>query len=637
MVSKSEQKKITKLLKSKLTIERLDGLHELKSTGQEAGFAISELSNIIKKDQDDLCIINALDIVAMLSETNTEYISIIEQATNAERVGVKRKADKLLKTVKVRVEIKTPVNVEAEAPLTDELFEKIEEPIIDQPTVTAQIEESDDLGFDLEDFSVGETTELDSVQALEVPAATFTPGSVPPPPPTKVEAPPPEPPSAPPEPIEEAEALEIEQVAEMKPPEEEVTIDEFTLIELEEAPLENSLRNLLFLSQSLSSTEEPKKLTIIQSKITSVLDLLTDYLHEMIGLEKEFDQQKFLEFTFSENDIEYLRNIVLLFGSKLQDQISDKESITSLIFMGALAQKLDLFDETVIIYNLILKLDKDNKIVLNNLGMLFAKMDAIDEAIDQFKLLLKLEPSNAKINAKIGDLLLFKKQDYDGAIDYYNKSLEIDESLYSTAMNLAAALSKKEDYDKATSILLKSLKTNEGIPDLWLNYAILLVKQLKFHEALEAYTKALEVGTDDWKFKDRAETEKAKVEKILESPKYAETKEEDLRYMVDKSSKVLINKLFIFAQKPLDDEVFLAVFDWFKSKKHKYLIEDTLEPKYGSIMNEDQFPIDPLRAKDFGEIIWPEQFDKDLDLSKFHCELFDLEGYDKIVVFMEEK
>ena len=107
--------------------------------------------------------------------------------------------------------------------------------------------------------------------------------------------------------------------------------------------------------------------------------------------------------------------------------------------------------------------------------------------------------------------------------------------------------------------------------------------------------------------------------------------------MVDKSSKVLIDRLFIFAQKPLDDEVFLAVFDWFKSKKHKYLIEDTLEPKYGSIMNEDQFPIDPLRAKDFGEIIWPEQFDKDLDLSKFHCELFDLEGYDKIVVFMEEK
>jgi hypothetical protein len=54
-------------------------------------------------------------------------------------------------------------------------------------------------------------------------------------------------------------------------------------------------------------------------------------------------------------------------------------------------------------------------------------------------------------------------------------------------------------------------------------------------------------------------------------------------------------------------------------------------------MNEEQFPIDPLRAKDFGEIIWPEQFDKELDLSKFHCELFDLEAYDKIVVFMEEK
>ncbi len=634
MVSKSEQKKIIKLLKSKLTIERLDGLHELKSTGQEAGFAISELSNIIKKDQDDLCIINALDIIAMLSETNAEYISIIEQAATAERVGVKRKAEKLLTTISGRVQI-VPISDEEEAPLTDELFEKIEEPITEQPTITVQTDVSDDISFDLEDFSVGETTELQSVQALEVPAATFTPESIPPPPPSKVETPPPEPPPVPPEPIEEAAIPEIEEVEEVELEEIEA-VNEFQLIELEDAPLENSLKNLLSLSQSLSSTEDTEKLTIIQTKITNVLDMLTDHLHEVMGLDKEFDQQKFLEYTFSEDDVEYLRNIVLLFGSKLQDQISDKESINSLIFMGALAQKLNLFDETVIIYNLILKLDNNNKVVLNNLGMLFAKMDATNEAIDQFQLLLKLEPSNAKINAKIGDLFLFKKEDYDGAIEYYNKSLEIDESLFSTAMNLAAALSKKEDYDGATSVLLRSLKTNEGIPDLWLNYAILLVKQLKFHEALEAYSKALDVAPEDWNFKERAETEKEKVEKILESPKYAETEEEDLRYMVDKSSKVEISKAFIFAQKPLDDEVFLAVFDWFKSKKHKYLIDDALEPKYGSIMNEDQFPIDPLRAKDFGEIIWPEQFEKELDLSKFHCELVDLEGYDKIVVFMEE-
>ncbi|MFW9853117.1 MAG: hypothetical protein ACFFDS_09245, partial [Candidatus Thorarchaeota archaeon] len=216
MVSKSEQKKIIKLLKSKLTIERLDGLHELKSTGQEASFAISELSNIIKKDQDDLCIINALDIIALLTESNAEYISIIEKAATAERVGVKRKAEKLLSTISGRVQIE-PVGVQEEAPLTDELFEKIEEPITEQPTVTATNEVSEDISFDLEDFSVSETTELESVQALEVSAASFSPASIPPPPPTKVESPPPEPPTSPPEPMEEAEVLEVEQVEEEKP------------------------------------------------------------------------------------------------------------------------------------------------------------------------------------------------------------------------------------------------------------------------------------------------------------------------------------------------------------------------------------------------------------------------------------
>ena len=107
--------------------------------------------------------------------------------------------------------------------------------------------------------------------------------------------------------------------------------------------------------------------------------------------------------------------------------------------------------------------------------------------------------------------------------------------------------------------------------------------------------------------------------------------------MVEEEKPINVSKMFIFSQDPLDDEVFMAIFDWFKSSKPKYIVEDNLLPQYGSIMNPEEFPIDPLRAQSFAEVIWREQFDSDLELSIFYHELFDLDTYGKIIIFMEAR
>ncbi|MCG3225816.1 MAG: tetratricopeptide repeat protein [Candidatus Heimdallarchaeota archaeon] len=645
MLPKGEQKKILKLLNSKHFIERLDALHKLKDAGEHAVFAVSKLTNLIQKDPDDLVIINALDILAILSSTSPELVSIIETASTSERMGVRKKAEKLLNKIGPVEEISAP-DME-EPPLTDEHFEKVEETITEIPTaqdaVPVLLGTSTEMSFDLEEFSVGEITELKSIETVGVDPVNGVLTQSIPAIPKAIPTPPPEPePEEIMEEIEEPEeAVEeiIEEIVEEAPIEKVEEVDEdFKLIELKDAPIENSLKNLLMLTQNLSSIDKQDvdARNEIQALISGVLDELTDHLHILMGIDEE-DWKMFVEYQFSDDETEYLKNIIFLIASKLPEEVSELENLTSLNFIGTLAHKLDLIDETVTIYNLVLQLDDTNLPAHNNLGLIYAKLKQTDEAIEQFEAVIKLEPSNASAHSKIADLYFHEKQDIDKAIEHYKKALECDPARVTAGINLAAAMSKNEKYDEATSILLKCLKTNREEPDLWLNYAILLVKQLKFYEAIEGYTKALEIAPEDWKFRQRAEEEKEKVEKLVESQVYSATKEEEMQYVVDKSSKVEIERAFVYAQNVLDDEVFRALFDYFKSKKPKYLIPEDIELEFGSIMNREDFPIDPLRAKEFAELIWEERFNKELDITKFHQELFDLEEYDKLIVFLESK
>jgi tetratricopeptide (TPR) repeat protein len=631
MLPKGEKKKILKLLNSKHFIERLDALHELKDAGEDAAFAVSKLITLIQKDPDDLVIINALDILALLSKSSPELVSTIEKAAISERIGVRKKAEKILSKIGPAEEIIPP---EEEPPLTDEHFEKVEETITEIPAVQEAVPTplgaTADVSFDLEEFSVGDIAELKSVETVGI-----TPGdgvSVP-----SISSIPKAPPAQEPEPeavpVEEPEAVPVEE------PEAVEEIDEgIKLLDLTEAPIENSLKNLLMLTQNLTAADkkDAEQRNEIQKMISKVLDDLTDHLHILMGIEEE-DWRMFVEYQFSDDDTEYLKNIIFLIASKLPEEVSELENLTSLNFIGTLAQKLDFIDETITIYNLVLQLDDSNLPALNNLGLIYAKLKQVDEAIEKFEKVIQIEPSNSNAHSKIADLYFHEKQEINKAIEHYKQALECDPSRISATVNLAAAMSKNDQFADATSILLKCLKTNREEPDLWLNYAILLVKQLKFYEAIEAYTKALAVAPEDWKFKQRAKEEKEKVEKLVESQIYSVTKEDDLQYVVDKKSKVEIERVFIYAQNILDDEVFLALFDYFKSKKPKYLIPDELKPMYASIMNREDFPIDPLRAKEFAELIWEEKFDKQLDLTKFHQELFDLEEYDKLIIFMEER
>ncbi len=641
MISKSEQKKFLKDLKSKHVITRLDALHDLKKHDLAAMFALDILVLLVQKDEDDMVRFNSLDVLALLAGQSEDALKVIQDSAVSEHVGVSRKAQRLLIKIKTVLEdILTPeereaVEEEVAEPLSDELFEKIETPISSEggipapaPTPTipqlASFQTTTDEQFDESEF--GEepadlqppvpaiSPRLIESDASNIPVpASKTPASVP----QTGALPGADDVDVPPEPDKDAE----------------IELDDVTT-----SPIQTSFTNLKVLVESLQNeADEDEEIQFYaRTMFNESMDFLQDHLVEQIGIEEEMDWQKFMEYKFESEEEKILQELITMIAEVLRQGKVEFSKTESLNFFGTMAQKFEMIEETIVFYVAVVGRDQENLVAIYNLGLLYAKIGKMDEAIQQFNNILEFEPNNTNALSKLGDIYLHRKQDYPKAIEYYQQTLEINKEDITTGLKLAAAYSKMETYEDAISIIIKLLSVEDTNPDLWLNYAVLLVKQVQFEEALDAYNKALDIAPEDWDFREKAENEKARVEQIINAPEYTEADDESLQYMVDEDRKIRISKLFIFAQDPLDDEVFLAIFDWFKQSKEKYSVATDLVPKYGSIIDKEQFPLDPLRAQEFAEVIFKEQFESELNLSRFHHELYDLESYGKLVVFMEE-
>ncbi|MBY9002305.1 MAG: tetratricopeptide repeat protein, partial [Candidatus Heimdallarchaeota archaeon] len=541
MSSKADKKRILKLIKSKILIERLDAIHELKSIGEEADFAVSDLIKVVKKDSDDLARINALDVLASLSDISQQVIDVIEASLNYDSIGVQKKAEKILANIDKSAqsfslpsesedfeEVSEPIT--EESPEHEGFFEPVKEEQL-QNTASASINDNEvSVDWQFEEFGVGETTDLSSTNQLDDTTEMKFPQTVSDDPvvePRVEEAQIED--LATPEVEEEKEALLDEVIVEEEIKAPRDVEKELELKELGDKPFPVSVYNLTLLFETLNELKQvdEKNRSYVYLRINESLDKLIEHLYQLIGITAEEEWQKFIAFEFNTGDKENLRKIISLLASQVEENKCDFCILSYLVFMGSLAQKIGMIDETIVFYEFILNQDSSNLIVLHNLGMLYGKLGQPDEAIKQFKKIIEREPNNALAHARVGDLLFYEKKEFEEAKEYYLKVLELDLKRFSSGINLAAIYGKSENYAEATTILHKCLKVNPKESDLWLNYAILMVKQQKFHEAIEAYSKALEVAPEDWKFRDRAKVEKTKVEEIISSKEYLEVEKED--------------------------------------------------------------------------------------------------------------
>jgi len=93
--------------------------------------------------------------------------------------------------------------------------------------------------------------------------------------------------------------------------------------------------------------------------------------------------------------------------------------------------------------------------------------------------------------------LNYDNENYDKAIEYYTKVLELEPEDPGTMNNLGLALVCKEDYKEAISVYLKSLEIDPNDPITWDNLGIAYEHTNDFEKAKEACQKALELEPSD--------------------------------------------------------------------------------------------------------------------------------------------
>ncbi len=84
----------------------------------------------------------------------------------------------------------------------------------------------------------------------------------------------------------------------------------------------------------------------------------------------------------------------------------------------------------------------------------------------------------------------------DYAIEYYKKSIELNDTFSIPYSNLGASYFEKGNYDRAEKYFLKSIKINPNESSTYYNYGNLKNSQKYFKESKEFYLKALEVNPD---------------------------------------------------------------------------------------------------------------------------------------------
>jgi O-antigen ligase/Tfp pilus assembly protein PilF len=127
---------------------------------------------------------------------------------------------------------------------------------------------------------------------------------------------------------------------------------------------------------------------------------------------------------------------------------------------------LDIYEEAEKLFKESTKYYND-KNVYGNLALCYMKMGDYQRAEEEFKYAIYLNSQFIKAYSDLG-LLYFEKENYDGAIEQWEKILEIEPNItekYVILANLGLVYEKKEMPDKAQEYLLKALQlVPEGSP-----------------------------------------------------------------------------------------------------------------------------------------------------------------------------
>ena len=130
-------------------------------------------------------------------------------------------------------------------------------------------------------------------------------------------------------------------------------------------------------------------------------------------------------------------------------------------------------------------------------GKIYLKKGNKDQAIQRFEDALKLSPDDNNLMSTLGSLYL-KAKDYEKAIDYFNKVLEVDKKYSKSLLGLAAINQLNGKFEEAYELLSMGYSSNNNSAYLWNNLGMWFFAKEKKIFAATCLKRALYLAPFEW-------------------------------------------------------------------------------------------------------------------------------------------
>ena len=153
-------------------------------------------------------------------------------------------------------------------------------------------------------------------------------------------------------------------------------------------------------------------------------------------------------------------------------------------------QQCGYWKNSVVLYDHVLKVTKNNYLAHSNLGIVLAAQGRKEEAITQYLAAIKINPNYADAYYNLANLLI-KQGKIEDAIDNYRQAVKINPDHFEAHCNLADAFLKQHKIDKAIEHFREAARITPPSFAAFNNLGVNLERQLKHDEAIYYYRKAL--------------------------------------------------------------------------------------------------------------------------------------------------
>lgn len=151
------------------------------------------------------------------------------------------------------------------------------------------------------------------------------------------------------------------------------------------------------------------------------------------------------------------------------------------------------FDEIIEMVDKGLAVKNDCYYLHNFKAWLLDRSGKPQEAIDEYKLLLKISPKDRNAYRNIGNIYYDDMEDYETALEYYEKQLEFSESAVLHNV-MALSLMYLERYEEAEEHFRKAIEFNNDYVRPHANLGLLYERRFEYEKALPHHLESIEVN-----------------------------------------------------------------------------------------------------------------------------------------------